>query len=240
MKISIVSRDKRYFYLNELLNSDGYDSKICDISEVENPEIIILSVRKEHSEGELEEIFNKATPSTLILTPNSIKNPICTVFDYTKNEAFLRKNAYLTAEGAICLYYNEIKETLHGKRVAVLGYGRIGKYLSKMLKGQGASVYVYARRSEVKAEIKLDGFTQVELNEIPDSVDAIFNTAPEEIFKKETNAHKIELASKGGFKYKENVINGAGLPGKMFPKTAAKYIYEEIKPILTIQERTYL
>ena len=35
---------------------------------------------------------------------------------------------------------------LQGKKIAVLGYGRIGKYLSKMLKNQGASVFVYARR----------------------------------------------------------------------------------------------
>ena len=238
MKINIVSRDKRYYYLNELLKMDGYDTKICDINELESPEIIILSVRKEHTDSELEEIFSRASESTLILTPNSIENPSCIVLDYTKNEAFLKKNAYLTAEGTICLYYNEIKETLQGKSVLVLGYGRIGKYLSKMLKNQGAIVLVYARRKEIKAEIELDGFTSIELDKIPANIDTIFNTVPEEIFKNETNAHKIELASKSGFKYKENVINGAGLPGKMFPKTAAKYIYDEIKTILTIQERT--
>ena len=234
MKISIVSNDKRYFYLNEILQAKGYDSKICGINELDESDVIILSVRKEHTDGELERIFSKATESTLILSPNSVENPCCTVFDYTKGEAFLKKNAYLTAEGAICLYYNEIKESLRGKSIAVLGYGRIGKYLSKMLKNQGAKVFVYARRKEVKEEIELDGFISVEIDEIPTDVDTIFNTAPEEIYLRDTKAHKIELASKSGFKYRENVINGSGLPGKMFPKTAAEYIYDEIKTILTI------
>ena len=238
MKISIVSNDERYIYLNEILNEAGFDSKICEINELDSPEVVILSVRKEHSDKELEEIFSRVSPSTLVISPYSVKNPNCLVYDYTRGEAFLKKNAYLTAEGAICLYYNTVKETLQGKKIAVLGYGRIGKYLSKMLKNQGASVFVYARRKEVKTEAELDGCYSLEIDEIPLTIDAIFNTVPDEICKNKTNAHLFELASKSGFSYKENVISGAGLPGKMFPKTAAEYIYEEIKPILTFQDRT--
>ena len=142
MKISIVSNDERYIYLNEILNKAGFDSKICEINELDSPEVVILSVRKEHSDKELEEIFSRVSPTTLVLSPYSVKNPNCLVYDYTRGEAFLKKNAYLTAEGAICLYYNTVKKTLQGKKIAVLGYGRIGKYLSKMLKNQGASLNV--------------------------------------------------------------------------------------------------
>lgn len=233
MKISIISNDKRYYYLNEFLKKDGYESKICRIYDKSDADIVILPVKKEHSELELIELFSRLDKSTIVLSPYG-KNTI----NYAQSEAFLKKNAYLTAEGAICLYYNEKQETLLSKKAVILGYGRIAKYLSKMLKGQGANVYAFARRDEVKSEIILDGINSVELDEIESlNPDVIFNTIPAEIYSYESNVTKIELASKSGFKYNKNVINGGGLPGKMFPKTAAKIIYEEIKPILTSKEK---
>ena len=233
MKINIISNDKRYYYLNEMLKKDGYESKICRIYDKSYADIVILPVKKEHSELELLELFSRLDKNTIILSPYG-KNAI----NYAQGEAFLKKNAYLTAEGALCLYYNEKQETLLDKKTVVLGYGRIGKYLAKMLKGQGAMVYAFARRNEVKAEIILDGIKSIELDEIEAiNPDIIYNTIPEEIYSYETKATKIELASKSGFKYSKNVINGGGLPGKMFPKTAAEIIYGEIKPILTSKEK---
>lgn len=233
MKISIISSDKRYHYLNEMLKNDGYESKISKIYDKSYADIVVLPVKKEHSELELIELFSRLDKSTIVLSPYGIN-----AINYAQSEAFLKKNAYLTAEGAICLYYNEIQETLLGKQTVVLGYGRIAKYLSKMLKGQGANVYVFARRDEIKAEVILDGINSIELDDIESiNPNVIFNTIPAEIYNYETKATKIELASKNGFKYNKNVINGSGLPGKMFPKTASKIIYEEIKPILTSKEK---
>ena len=234
MKINIISSDKRYNYLNEMLKKDGYESKICRISDKSKTDIVILPVKKEHSEAELLELYARLDKNTLVLSPYG-KNAI----NYAKDEAFLKENAYLTAEGAICLYYMQMMETLLDKKIVILGYGRIAKYLAKMLKGQGAIVYAYARRSEVKREMLLDGISSIELEEINSiNPSAIFNTIPFEIYKYETKATKIELASVNGFKYKGNVINGGGLPGKMFPKTAAEIIYKAIKPILTAKEKT--
>ncbi len=234
MKISIISSDKRYQYLNKMLQADGYESNILSIYQKTDADVVILPVKKEHSEVELLELFSRLKKETIILSPYG-KNAL----NYTSSESFLKENAYLTAEGAISLYYSEIKETLLNKKAIILGYGRIAKYLAKMLKSQGASVYAYARRAEVKSEITLDGINSIELDEISVLVpDVIFNTIPYEIFTQKTSATRIELASVSGFKYKENVINGGGLPGKMFPKTAAEIIYKAIKPILTAKEIT--
>ena len=232
MKINIISNDKRYYYLNEMLKNKGYESKICKIYDEFNADVVILPVKKEHSDLELFELFDRLDKNTLLLSSYGKNN-----INYAKSEGFLKKNAFLTAEGALCLYYNEIKQTLFYKKIVILGYGRIGKYLAKMLKNQGAAVFVYARRDEVKTEIALDGYNVVELQEINDVLPfAIFNTVPQEVFVERTDAFKIELASKSGFKYRENVINGSGLPGKLFPKSAAKIIYDEIIPILTSKE----
>ncbi len=234
MKINIFSSDKRYEYLSTMLKNDGYESKICRIYDKSSADIVILPVKKEHSEAELLDLFARLEKSTMVLSPYG-KNAI----NYAQGEAFLKENAYLTAEGAICLYYNEQKETLLNKKVVILGYGRIAKYLAKMVKSQGAIPYAYARRGEVKAEIILDGIKSIELDEIDTlKPNVIFNTIPYEVYKKETNATKIELASISGFKFNKNVINGGGLPGKMFPKTAAEIIYKAIKPILTAKEIT--
>ena len=164
------------------------------------------------------------------MSPKYIVNAI----DYTDSEVFLKKNAYITAEGAITLYYNEIKETLLNKKVLILGYGRIGKYLAKILKDLNCQVYVFARRKEIQDEITLDGHMPADLTD--NKYDIVYNTIPQPIIKENqfTNSIRIELAN--GFENKDKVINGNGIPGKMFPKTASNIILEAILPYLTIWE----
>lgn len=222
MNITIISKDKRYEYLNESLNFLGYNSKIANIDDKIDTDILILSVRKEYSDIEYSSL-SKNSKIKKILAPKYIPNSI----NYTENENFLKKNAYLTAEGAICLYYNNVKETLLSKNVLILGYGRIAKYLAKMLKDLNCDVSIFARRKEVQNEIILDGYKPVELKN--DSYDIVFNTIPEIVTDNEfENSICIELAN--GFKNKDKVINGNGIPGKMFPKTASKIILEAILP----------
>ena len=176
MNITIISKDKRYDYLNEQLNKLGYNSKIASITDKIETDILILSMRKEYTDTEYNTLIEKSKIKK-ILSPKYIDNAI----DYTDNEVFLKKNAYLTVEGAITLYYNEVKETLLNKKVLILGYGRIGKYLAKMLKSLNSNVFVYARRNEVIEEVKLDGYTYASLDD--DNYDIVFNTIPQKIIK---------------------------------------------------------
>ncbi len=226
MNITIISNDKRYEYLNEQLNELEYNSKLANINDTIDTDMLILSVRKEYTDNEYNSLFERSKIK-IVLSPKYIENSI----DYTDNEDFLKKNAYLTAEGAIALYYNEVKETLLNKKVLILGYGRIGKYLSKMLKALNCNVSVFARRKDVQNEIVLDGYNSAQLKN--DNYDVVFNTIPTVIVKNEFNdCTCIELAN--GFSNKENVINGNGIPGKMFPKTASKIILDAILPYLSI------
>ena len=227
MNITIISNDKRYEYLNESLNKLGYNSRIANITDKVNTDILILSVRKEYTDREYNSLLSK-NKIKKILSPNYIENAI----DYTDSEVFLKKNAYITAEGAITLYYNEIKETLLNKKILILGYGRIGKYLAKMLNNLNCQVYIYARRKETQEEIILDGYTPTDLTE--NEYDIVYNTIPQPIIKENQfqNSIRIELAN--GFKKKDKVINGNGIPGRMYPKTASKIILEAIIPYLTI------
>ncbi len=224
MSITIISKDKRYEYLNESLNKSGYNSKIANITDTIETDILILSVRKEYTDSEYNSLLSKSKIKK-ILSPNYIDNSI----DYTDNETFLKKNAYLTAEGAITLYYNEVKETLLNKKILILGYGRIGKYLAKMLKFLNCDVSIFARRKEVQNEISLDGYKPVKLKN--DGYDLVFNTIPQIIADNEfKDSICIELAN--GFENKENIIKGNGIPGKMFPKTASEIILDAILPYI--------
>ena len=114
MKINIFSSDKRYEYLCKMLNNDGHESKICRIYDKTKADVIILPVKKEHSEVELLELFSRQDKNTLVLSPYG-RNAT----NYAQEESFLKENAYLTAEGAISLYYTEQKETLLNKKIAI-------------------------------------------------------------------------------------------------------------------------
>ena len=59
MIINIVSSDKRYFYLNKMLNDSGYCSKIVSSEENVKCDFLILSVKNDLSEEELEKVQDR-------------------------------------------------------------------------------------------------------------------------------------------------------------------------------------
>ena len=237
MNIYIVSKDERYYYLNELLRKDGHNSKITEPKSLENAKVVIFSVRDELSEAEYKTVLSSLEKDTLVLCGNekTIKEYFNgRVISYSKNEDFLLKNAYLTSEAFLSIWQEKTKESFFGKNVLIVGYGRIGRCLSKMLSCLGANVNIYARRSEVRKKVKTDGFKSVTLD-ILDAYDAIINTAPDLVFNEEsmgkisTNTLLFDLASKSGFYDEKRVTLARGLPGKILPKSAGHVIYDTIK-----------
>lgn len=127
--------------------------------------------------------------------------------DYLKREELAIKNAVPTAEGAIEIAMSEIPITLHQSHCLVMGYGRIGKILSKMLAGIGAKVTVEARKFADLALIDGHGYESVHMNDLKEKIgmfDVVFNTIPtlvldEEILKQiRKDTLVIDLASKPG------------------------------------------
>ena len=101
----------------------------------------------------------------------------------------------------------ESEETIHGNNAIVLGFGRIGKVLSKMLVGIGANVYVEARKKEDLAYINAYGYNMVDIKSLKEYLPRckyIFNTIPHLILDKNmleyvaSDAIIIDLASKPG------------------------------------------
>lgn len=167
--------------------------------------------------------------------------------DYYEKEEFIMKNALLTAEGAVKIALEESGEVIFGKKCLVVGYGRIGKMLSKLLKNMGARVTVSARSEKDIITAKLSGLEALNISKIdePMGFDLIFNTVPAVVLDyKALNFLKnsgliIDLASlPGGVDKKaaENLglrfIHALGIPGKYFPKSAGKVIADVIYKVI--------
>ncbi len=170
------------------------------------------------------------------------------VYDYFEREELIIKNIIPTVEGAIAIAVSETAITIHGSAVLVTGYGRIGKYLSEILKAMGADVTVSARNNKDFAWIALNGFKCIKTSEIKDKIkefDMIFNTIPALVIDSEcidnikNEAIIVDLASKPGgtdinyAKYKGiKTIWALSLPGKTAPVTAGRIIKETVENIL--------
>ena len=235
-RISIVSCDKRFYYAKELLSDNGYDCNICSPDSVGDADIIILPPRIDTGEGLLERVFHSCSKDTVVFSGQShiVKRYFSgRVFDYSDNEAFLLSNAYITAQCAIKLTFENMDSVLLGKRALVIGYGRIGRYLASMLKNLGAVVFVYARREESRLDAMHNGLSICDISEIKDkSLDLVYNTVPYIIIDKAVcesipdSTLVMELASTpGGFEDSSRAIQALALPGKMMPRSAGEAIY---------------
>lgn len=157
-------------------------------------------------------------------------------------------NAIPTAEGAIATAMEMTDFTLCTSNVLVMGYGRIGKILSKMLDGLGCNVYVEARKEKDLAMVRAMGYNPVNLKDLDKYLkkfNVIFNTIPTVILDKnkldciDKKCSIIDLASNPGgldFAYAKEiglkVVWALALPSKVAPMSAAEYIKEAIDKII--------
>ena len=166
------------------------------------------------------------------------------LIDYLEREELAVLNSIPTAEGAIEIAIRETPHTLCLSKCLVLGNGRIGKILSKMLLGIGADTTVCVRKYKDSAYCKAMGYKSIFLNNLKDEIknyDIIFNTVPamvigyKELSEMKKESLIIDLASTpGGVEFETakklgiKVIWALSLPGKVAPSTAGNYIFETI------------
>ena len=172
------------------------------------------------------------------------------IIDLLEYEELTILNIIPTVEGAIQIAMEQTEFTINNSKCLVLGFGRIGKLLTKNLKNLGAEVYCMARKESDIAWIKTLGYISIHIDELEKKLenkyDIIFNTVPKLILDskkleliKNNETLIIELASMPGgidfVKAKEygiKTIKALGLPGKVAPLTAAEYIKGTLEKIL--------
>lgn len=151
--------------------------------------------------------------------------------DLLKDEAYLAKNAAITAECALRVAYPRIDYVLEGAPCLVIGWGRIGKCLGRLLKALGTEVTIAARKESDRAMIQALGYEAVEISRLAEHLPKfrlVFNTAPEPVLNSGQlslcpGCVKIELASKTGLEG-EDVVIARGLPGGYAPESSGRLI----------------
>jgi len=256
--IVICGGDNRQRYMYEFMKQKGLDVSTFALYGEENPEIlkkydvIILPVPVTKDGMNLNGLYNiKLEDIMAFICPGQIVlGGMCNgidAIDYYLDEGFQTQNAIPTAEGALQLAMENTDITINKSKCMVLGYGRIGKILSAMLKNMGADVSVCARNPKDLSMAKAFGFNVMHINylENTECFDVIFNTVPNVVMDSNVlgstrkDVLLIELASKpygidmeAAKKLNRNVIIASGLPGKVAPKTAGKILCDVILDIL--------
>ena len=178
----------------------------------------------------------------------NMNNEIETI-DILDREELAVLNAISTSEGAIQIAMDETKRTIHDSNILILGFGKTGKILAKMLDGIGANVYCEARENIDLAWIKAYGYYpihQTQLDKELPKYDIIMNTVPammldeEKLKKVRRDCVIIDLASNPGGVDRNaakqlgiKMIWALSLPGKVAPVTSAEFIKDTIYNIFT-------
>ncbi len=163
-------------------------------------------------------------------------------------EAFAVGNAVPSAEGAIAVAMAASDTCLHGSRCVVIGYGRLGRILARMLRGLGATVCVAARKAKDRTWIRAEGHEAcsiVALCEHLRGAHFVFNTAPALVLDAAllaclpSDAQVIDLASAPyGVDFDAAKRLGIAariepsLPGRYAPRYAGGVLLEVIEEIL--------
>lgn len=152
--------------------------------------------------------------------------------DLLQDEGYLTANAQITAYCAIKVALNQLPVILDGCPVLVIGWGRIGKCLSRLLRQMGADVTVCARKQKDRSILSAMGYDAVDFHQADLSAyKLVYNTAPTMIFPTcPGNALKIDLASRLGLG-SSDVIWARGLPGKDAPESSGTLIAKTVIPI---------
>ena len=157
-------------------------------------------------------------------------------------------NSIPTAEGAVQMAMEMMPITIHGSCAFVLGFGRTGATLARLLGAMGARTMVAARRPEYLARITELGLIPVpfaDLSHYLGEADVVFNTVPAQVLTGEVldkvspGTVIIDLASApGGVDFQRaesigvNAVLAPGLPGKVAPKTAGRILAKVIIRLL--------
>lgn len=239
----------------DVLCGELFDSHVLMLPIPYNNNKGCINIQSIASNLSIEAMFSYINPDTVVILGKADKKFIenakkysISYYDILEEESFSVMNAIPSAEGAIQRAMERTEITLHDAKVLVLGYGRIGKVLTRMLKGIGSQVAAAARKNEDIAWIRESGYQAVHINNIDNILseqDVIFNTIPAMILdrsklaKVDSKCIIIDLASiPGGVDFDAAKDFGIlashdlSLPGIVAPKTAASIICRVTREIL--------
>lgn len=157
-------------------------------------------------------------------------------YDLLQDPFYLAENANITAYCAVKRLSEQLSVTLDGCPVLILGWGRIGKCLAKLLAAMGAQVTVAARQERDRALLSALGYGIENPNALGYGLmryRAIVNTVPAPILSEQAcamcreNCVLLDLASEAGITG-AGVVWARGLPAKDAPESSGRLIARSI------------
>ena len=155
------------------------------------------------------------------------------VFDGGECEEFLLENARISARGALGVLLTDTERDIADMKLGIIGYGRIGREMCRMLLMLGADVRLFTTRASVARDLCLDGVSAEVISSESDlgELDILINTAPASIIPEEKIPKSLDimdLASGNIFEPSQRLRKLSSIPDKMYPKTAGRLYAEAI------------
>ena len=181
--------------------------------------------------GDLTQVLSQL-PKTVTVIGGNLKRPELMEYDVVDLLAdpwYLARNASITAHCALELALAKLPVTLEKCPVLVIGWGRIGKCLAKLMRGLGADVTVAARKESRRVMIDALGYQSCTMEEIhAEKYRLIINTVPAMVLPAAPGtALKMDLASVPGIAGSD-VVQARGLPGLLAPESSGALIAQMI------------
>ena len=188
--------------------------------------------------GSLESVLERLSPKITVIGGN-LNHPAltgCQVLDLLKDTAYLAQNAAITARCALRVAAPLLPAVLPDTPALVIGWGRIGKCLAKLLDVLSCPVTVAARNPADRAMAAALGLRAADITEIPGILPGIrllYNTVPAPVLDAGSldplgGCVKIDLASSPGLDG-QGVIRARGLPGQYAPDSSGRLIAQTIR-----------
>ena len=171
-------------------------------------------------------------PDNVIISGGNLSSPLLegyATIDFLKDPYYLAENAAITAACTLKLLENKLGTSTKNKQILIIGWGRIGKCLCRLLEENGISAAVAARKDSDRALISALGnrsFSIQDASSKAEEFDIIINTVPAMVLpelKSKENALLLELASRPGMSGK-NILDCRGLPSKIDPDASGRLI----------------
>ncbi|BAK81731.1 dipicolinate synthase subunit DpsA [Candidatus Arthromitus sp. SFB-rat-Yit] len=265
MNLLIIGGDERSIALKDILKKNNFNVHSSflnenekDVENLNDFDIIILPIPFERESKLNAPFYDKEIKSSYTLEKlKHFKGTIIGGFNKKNEEFFVNENlnfkniledenftlinAIITAEGSIEKLIHESYKSLFESNVCILGYGRIGKALSRRMYSLCNKLTVYNNPSINLTYTKIDNINSHELKYFKDHApqyNIIINTIPHLIINKEIldiinkDTLILDLSSNPGgvdFSYAQKleikVIHYLGVPAKVSKYSSANAIF---------------
>lgn len=161
--------------------------------------------------------------------------------DLLQDPHYVTQNAAITAYCALKYIINALPVVIAQQTILIIGWGRIGKCLSKLLRDMNAHVTILARKETDRAMATALGYHVCDADVDLSHFRVLINTAPASIFnadqlcKCRSDCYKLDLASIQGIPG-PGVLWARGLPGKDAPESSGILIADTIMRLSIYKE----